>query len=198
MYQLTAARQMWGDLVLDNSIDSSAGCVGRDNLVVTQGITIGANCRIVIGEKGRIALDYIFLEPNVTLVTNSGSIEISFETYINTGSYLWTETGKISIGRQVLIGPHCVLSASNHGIQYSEMPMKYQPYTSVGITIGDNVWLGAGTVVCDGVTIGSNTIIAAGAVVTKDVPAGVLAGGVPCRVIKSRDPAEANVNAAST
>ena len=173
----------------ENPIDPSADCVGRENLTVNKAVTIGANCRIVSGEKGRIALDYVYIEPNVTIVTNSGTIEIGYETYINTGSYLWTETGKISIGRQVLIGPHCVLSASNHGIAYSEIPMKYQPYTSLGISVGDNVWIGAGSILCDGVSIGSNTIIAAGAVVTKDVPSGVLAGGVPCRVIKSREAA---------
>lgn len=196
LYQLTFARQMWGDLVLNNSIHPSAICVGRNNLAVNQSVSIGANCRLVSGEKGHIALDYVYLEPNVTIVTNSGLIEVGFESYINTGSFLWTETGKISIGRQVLIGPSCVLSASNHGVQYSEVPMKHQAYTSVGITVGDNVWIGAGAIICDGVTIGSDTIIAAGAVVTKDVPARVLAGGVPCRVIKSRVPDEVTSNTA--
>ncbi|MHB8692642.1 MAG: sugar O-acetyltransferase [Solirubrobacteraceae bacterium] len=50
------------------------------------------------------------------------------------------------------------------------------------ITIGDNVWLGAGAVVCPGVTIGEDTVVGAGAVVTRDLPAGVVAVGVPARV----------------
>jgi len=52
------------------------------------------------------------------------------------------------------------------------------------VTIGDNVWLGGGVIVCPGVTIGSNTTIGAGSVVTKNIPDNVVAVGNPCRVIK--------------
>lgn len=52
------------------------------------------------------------------------------------------------------------------------------------IVIGNGVWLASDVTVCGGVTIGDNTVVAAGAVVTKDLPSGVLAGGVPCRVIR--------------
>ena len=52
------------------------------------------------------------------------------------------------------------------------------------ITIGDNVWLGGGVIVCPGVTIGDNTVVGAGAVVTRDLPADVVAVGNPARVIR--------------
>ena len=52
------------------------------------------------------------------------------------------------------------------------------------VTIGNNVWLGGGVIVCPGVTIGDNTVVGAGSVVTKDLPANVLAVGNPCRVIR--------------
>lgn len=52
------------------------------------------------------------------------------------------------------------------------------------ITIGNNVWIGGGSIICPGVTIGDNTTIAAGSVVTRDIPENVLAGGNPCRVLR--------------
>lgn len=53
------------------------------------------------------------------------------------------------------------------------------------MTIGDNVWLGGGVIVCPGVTIGADTVVGAGAVVTRDLPAGVLAVGNPAKVVRS-------------
>src|SRR5262249_58316305 len=55
------------------------------------------------------------------------------------------------------------------------------------ITIGDNVWLGGGVIVCPGVTIGDDTVVGAGAVVTSDLPPGVVAFGVPARVHRQID-----------
>ena len=50
--------------------------------------------------------------------------------------------------------------------------------------VGDNVWVSAGVIVCPGVTIGNDTVVGAGAVVTRDLPAGVVAMGVPARVVR--------------
>lgn len=55
---------------------------------------------------------------------------------------------------------------------------------SIPITVGDNVWFGAGVTVLPGVTIGSNTVIGAGSVVNRDIPDGVVAVGNPCRVLR--------------
>lgn len=52
------------------------------------------------------------------------------------------------------------------------------------MTIGDDVWIGGGTIVCPGVRIGDRAVIGAGSVVTRDIPAGVFAAGNPCRVIR--------------
>ena len=52
------------------------------------------------------------------------------------------------------------------------------------MSIGNNVWLGANSVILPGVTVGENTVIGAGSVVTKDIPANVVAVGNPCRVLR--------------
>jgi maltose O-acetyltransferase len=52
------------------------------------------------------------------------------------------------------------------------------------IAIGDDVWIGGGAIICPGVTIGERSVIGAGSVVTKNIPAGVIAAGNPCRIIR--------------
>jgi maltose O-acetyltransferase len=57
------------------------------------------------------------------------------------------------------------------------------------VRIGDDVWLGAGVIVCPGTTIGNGTVVGAGSIVTKDLPANVLAVGNPCRVVRQLESA---------
>ena len=91
------------------------------------------------------------------------------------------DQGGIFIGDNCLIGPGTMLATLNHGFAPTDRPnMTHAP-----IRIGRGVWMGAHVTVLPGVTIGDNAIIAAGAVVTKDVPADMIVGGVPARVIKS-------------
>ena len=91
------------------------------------------------------------------------------------------DQGGIYIGDGCLIGPGSMLATLNHGFAPADRPnMTHAP-----IRIGRGVWMGAHVTVLPGVTIGDNAIIAAGAVVAKDVPADMIVGGVPARVIKS-------------
>lgn len=91
----------------------------------------------------------------------------------------------IRIGNDVKVGPNVTIVTAEHPIDAKErktgMQMNYP------VTIKDGVWLGAGVTVLPGVTIGENTTIGAGSVVTKDIPANVVAYGVPCRVQKKLD-----------
>ncbi len=96
---------------------------------------------------------------------------------------VFLDTSPIYIGEDVFIGPKCVLACAGHPIN-SEQRRTEALTQSKPIHIGNNVWLGASVTVIGGVTIGDGSVIAAGAVVTKDIPAGVVAGGVPCKVIR--------------
>ena len=75
--------------------------------------------------------------------------------------------------------PNTVLATIDHDLDAQSRQNHYAP-----IHIGNNVWIGASVVITKGVTIGDNAVIAAGAVVTKDVPANVVVGGVPAKIIK--------------
>lgn len=89
---------------------------------------------------------------------------------------------KVTFGDNVFIAPNCVFTTAGHAIDADQRARGLEIVRP--ITVGDNVWIGANVTVLPGVTIGSNTIIGAGSVVSKDIPEGVIAAGVPCRVIR--------------
>lgn len=92
------------------------------------------------------------------------------------------DDGDIYVGDYTMIGPNVTIATAGHPIDAKLREMAYQ--YNLPVHIGRNVWLGAGVIVLPGVTIGDNTIIGAGSVVTKDIPAGVVAVGNPCRVVR--------------
>lgn len=109
---------------------------------------------------------------------------IGARSYANFG-VIFLDVGKITIGEDVLLGSYSQLLAAGHTLE--PQPRRDKWGYGKPITIEDNVWLGAGSIVGPGVTIGENTIIGAGSVVMKDVPANVIAVGSPARVIRSLD-----------
>ena len=92
----------------------------------------------------------------------------------------------MKFGRNCLVGPRSIFRTSNHGFVNLETIIAKQEHDSKDITIGEDVWIGAGVIVLPGVKIGDRSVIGAGAVVTRDIPAESIAVGVPARVIKSR------------
>ncbi|MPQ45218.1 sugar O-acetyltransferase [Clostridium tarantellae] len=88
----------------------------------------------------------------------------------------------IFIGNNVLIAPNVTISSGTHPIN-PDIRRK-QGQFNVPVNIGDNVWIGANSVILPGVTIGANSVIGAGSVVTKDIPSNVVAVGNPCKVLR--------------
>ncbi|MBY3270244.1 acyltransferase [Rhizobium laguerreae] len=95
-------------------------------------------------------------------------------------------SGTVTCGHGVRIASHASIVGFNHGFDDPTIPIHRQGVVSIGITIGDDVWIGANCVILDGATIGNGAVIAAGAVVTGGIPAMAIAGGVPARVLRSR------------
>jgi maltose O-acetyltransferase len=93
------------------------------------------------------------------------------------------DCNKVYFGANVLLAPKVQIYTAYHpldpDIRRTGLEM------AAPITIGDDVWIGGGAIICPGVTIGNNTTIGAGSIVTRDIPANVVAVGNPCRVIKS-------------
>lgn len=92
------------------------------------------------------------------------------------------DDAKITIGDRVMIGPNVTVATAGHPVNPNLRARALQ--YNKDVTIGNNVWIGAGAILLPGVTVGDNSVIGAGSVVTKDVPAGVVAVGNPCRVLR--------------
>ncbi|MFQ0976877.1 sugar O-acetyltransferase [Vibrio campbellii] len=88
----------------------------------------------------------------------------------------------IYIGNSVMIGPNVTIATAGHPID-PDLRRDVAQF-NIPVRIGDNVWIGANSVVLPGVTIGENSVIGAGSIVTKDIPANVVAVGNPCRVLR--------------
>ena len=92
------------------------------------------------------------------------------------------DVAPVNIGNNVFFGPAVQIYTVNHPLEAAKRRTLLEQAKPV--TIGDDVWIGGGTIILPGVTIGNGSVIAAGSVVIKDVPSGVLAGGNPCKVLK--------------
>jgi maltose O-acetyltransferase len=109
-------------------------------------------------------------------------IHIGARSFVNFG-LVALDVAPIHIGDDVQIGPGVQLLTPTHPLEPEARRAKWE--SASPITIGDNVWLGGGVVVCPGVTVGSDAVIGAGSIVTNDVPPGVVAVGTPARIVRS-------------
>lgn len=101
--------------------------------------------------------------------------------YMNHGCVV-LDAGGVTFGDNVQVGPLCGFHTSGHPLDAEERARGLE--YAYPIHVGSSVWIGAGVQVMPGVTIGDRAVIAGGSVVTRDIPAGVLAAGVPCRPIR--------------
>ena len=92
------------------------------------------------------------------------------------------DVGKVIIGDNVMFGPNVSLFTAGHPVHPDSRNSGYE--YGIGITIGDNVWIGGNTVINPGIHIGNNAVIGSGSVVTKDIPENVIAVGNPCKVLR--------------
>lgn len=111
---------------------------------------------------------------------NWGGAHVRFGKYVYANFNLTlVDDSYITVGDYTMFGPNVTISTAGHPIDPTlrEKVMQY----NMPVQIGRNCWLGAGVIVMPGVSIGDNSVIGAGSVVTRDIPANVVAVGVPDR-----------------
>lgn len=96
-------------------------------------------------------------------------LEISDNSSIGPYGYIGC-SGKVRIGKNVMIGPRVSLFSENHNFSEKDISIKEQGVNNKGITIEDDCWIGSGVIILDDVTVGSGSVIGAGTLVTKDIP----------------------------
>ena len=111
------------------------------------------------------------------------NISIGSNSFLNYDAILM-DCAPIEIGDDCSIGPRTQLLTALHPVD-DHAARRERWESAAPVRIGDNVWIGAGVIVCPGVTIGSNAVVGAGSVVTRDLPDAVIAVGNPCRVVRS-------------
>jgi len=177
------------------------GRVGR-NVSFGQGIVLRHPWKIRIGDdvvvddyvlldakgesnRGIDIGDGVFLGRGTILSCKDGDIVLGDHVNIGFQSEIFSGSS-VQVGRYGLFAAYTYLVGGGHEFARADVPVIEQARSSKGIGLGENVWLGAGAKVLDGVTIGSNVVVGAGALVTDDLPDGVVAAGMPAKVIRSR------------
>lgn len=122
-----------------------------------------------------------WIRPPLT-VDYGENIHVGAKTFIN-NNLTALDVARITIGEDCQIGPNVQLLTPTHPVE--PQPRRDKLEAAEPISLGDNVWLGGGVIVCPGVTIGDNSVIGAGSVVTHSLPANVIAVGNPARILRA-------------
>lgn len=141
--------------------------------------------------EGRLELGpHVVFEPWAWITAgDEGRISIGGGSFVNFGTMV-AAAERVEIGEHCMLANGVVVTDSDHRFDDPRTPVPWQGFTVKGPTlIGDNVWIGANSVVTSGVTIGKRSVIGANSTVTRDIPAHSIAVGSPARVIGST-PAE--------
>lgn len=137
--------------------------------------------------EGRIELrDEAWVSRDCIIVAGEGyEVVVGEHAYLGPRALLYGHAG-ITIGKDALIANDVQLICGSHVFTDPQTPIRLQGAIEERIEIGEDVWLGASTIVLGGVTIGKGAVVGAGAVVTKDIPSYGIARGVPATIVGQR------------
>lgn len=154
------------ELLYDFNATRPSQSAEREALLTRMFASVGTNC---------------YIEPPLHANWAGRHVTLGDNVYANFNLTLVDDVS-ITIGSNVMIAPNVVIATAGHPI-LPELRREAAQF-NLPVVIGDNVWIGAGALIMPGITIGDDTVIGAGSVVTRDIPAGVIAVGSPCRVVR--------------
>lgn len=152
---------------------------------IEHGVQIKNPERLSLGENVIVQRGTILHCGGMAWCNYSGGLSVGNNVYIGPYCVLFG-AGGIKIGNNVLIAPSVVVTSHQHTFKSTGKLIREQPEDFDAVVIEDDVWIGSNAIILPGVTIGKGTVIGAGAVVTESVPPGIVAVGMPARVIRER------------
>ena len=165
----------WDEILLNDRMNAKAQC-HQFNLADPTKL----DERVGILKKLLCIKDNAHMEPNF-FCDYGYNIDIGSNFYSNHNLTI-VDVCKVTIGNNVLFGPHVMISTGTHPLDPIE---RQKTEYGASISIGNDVWVGGNVSILPGVKIGNNCVIGAGSVVNRDIPDNSVAVGNPCRVIKS-------------
>lgn len=169
-------------VVVEHAYRFSCGrsCILEDGVFMSalgeRGVRFGHN--VTVGKYSIIQCTGVVARVGVGL-------EVGDRSAIGAQSYIGAQGG-VQIGNDVIMGPGVRVFSENHVFLDSNVPIRVQGESRIGVVIEDDCWIGAGSTVLDGVVVGRGSVVAAGAVVTNTVPEYSVVAGVPARVLSDR------------
>lgn len=151
----------------------------RLHCLSTVGVRIGD--RVTVGR-------FAVVECTGVLWSLGSGFRIGDDSAIGDYSFIGA-AGGVEVGSRVLMGQRVSIHSENHRFESAEVAIRAQGTTRQGVKIGDDCWIGSGTIILDGVELGQGCVVAAGAVVTRPFPSGSVLGGVPARLMRTREAA---------
>jgi len=170
-------------------IKNPAGIRLGNNVIIGEHVCLAA-CGLFGVRDDHIEIgDEVTIDDYAMLRSDHGFIRLGRHCYVAPFAILYGHGG-LTMGDEACIGAHSVVIPANHVCTRPDLPVRWQGETRLGITIGEDVWIGAGVQILDGVTIGNGAIVGAGSVVTSSIPEFAIVAGVPAKIIKWRRPPE--------
>lgn len=164
--ELAARQAETADLIFEFNATPPSEAARREELLHRMLGSAGEGCHI---------------EPPFHANWGGSNVHLGEHAYANFNLTV-VDDGEVFIGDRVMIGPNVTITTAGHPVQPRLREAAAQ--FNLPVRIGRNAWIGAGSVILPGVTIGEDSVIGAGSIVTRDVPAGVVAFGSPCRVAR--------------
>lgn len=153
---------------------------------IGQHVLIERNALLLRYPKNISLGDHVIVKRGCQICPCQSSATIRIDSRTTIGSYTFIyASSEINIGQDCMIGPFVYIVDSDHGIRRGEL-MNLQPNQCKTIFIGNDVWLGAHSVILKGVQIEDGAVIAAGSVVRENVPSNAIVGGVPAKILGER------------